>query len=74
MFITDVHALGLDVAQGLVVTESFYWDLNDRTRAFTRKIVARTPSKWPNQAHASAYSSVLHYLKAAADIEEAATG
>jgi branched-chain amino acid transport system substrate-binding protein len=68
MFLTDVHALGLDVAQGLVVTESFYWDLNDRTRAFTRKIVARTPNNWPNQAHASAYSSVLHYLKTVADM------
>jgi branched-chain amino acid transport system substrate-binding protein len=68
MFITDVHALGLDIAQGLVLTESFYWDLNDRTRAFTKKIVARTPNNWPNQAHASAYSSVLHYLKVVADM------
>ncbi|MDO9712084.1 ABC transporter substrate-binding protein [Paracraurococcus lichenis] len=68
MFLTDVHALGLDTAQGLVLTESFYWDLNDRTRAFARKIVARTPNNWPNQAHASAYSSVLHYLKTVADM------
>jgi branched-chain amino acid transport system substrate-binding protein len=66
MFITDVHALGLDVAQGLVLTESFYWDLNDRTRAFAKKIVARTPNNWPNQAHASSYSSTLHYLKTVA--------
>ena len=42
MFIDDVHALGLETAQGLILTESFYWDLNDRTRAFTKKIAAAT--------------------------------
>ena len=68
MFITDVKALGLDIAQGLTLTESFYWDLNDRTRAFTKKIVARTPNNWPAQSHASAYGSTLHYLKAVADM------
>ena len=66
MFITDVHALGLDIAAGLTLTESFYWDLNDRTRAFTKRIVANSPKNYPNQAHASAYSSVLHYIKTAA--------
>jgi branched-chain amino acid transport system substrate-binding protein len=68
MFITDVHALGLEVAQGLVMTESFYWDLNPRTRAFTDRVRSKTPKNWPNQAHASSYSSTLHYLKAAADM------
>jgi branched-chain amino acid transport system substrate-binding protein len=68
MFITDVHALGQEVAEGLVVTESFYWDLNDRTRAFTNRVRPKTPNNWPNQAHASAYSSVLHYLKTVADM------
>ncbi|HEY0419518.1 MAG TPA: ABC transporter substrate-binding protein, partial [Acetobacteraceae bacterium] len=68
MFITDVHALGLDVAQGLVMTESFYWDLNDRTRAFTDRVRSKTPRNWPNQAHASSYSSTLHYLKAVAEM------
>ena len=38
VFITDVHSLGLETAQGLVLTESFYWDLNDRTRAFTQRV------------------------------------
>src|SRR3954469_7245655 len=68
MFITDVKAVGLDVAQGLILTESFYWDLNDRTRAFTNRVRPKTANNWPNQAHASAYSSVLHYLKTVADM------
>jgi branched-chain amino acid transport system substrate-binding protein len=63
MFVTDVHALGLDVAQGLNLTESFYWDLNDRTRAFTNRVKAKTPNNWPNMIHAGCYSATLHYLK-----------
>ena len=65
MFITDVHALGLDVANGLNLTESFYWDLNDRTRAFTKRLLTKSPKNYPNQAHASAYGITRHYLKAA---------
>jgi branched-chain amino acid transport system substrate-binding protein len=65
MYITDVHALGLQMAAGLHVTETFYWDLNDRTRAFTDRVRPKTPNNLPNQAHASTYSSVLHYLKVA---------
>ena len=56
MFITDVHALGLDTAQGLNLTESFYWDLNDRTRAFTNRVMPKTPNNWPNMVHAGCYS------------------
>jgi branched-chain amino acid transport system substrate-binding protein len=66
MFITDVQGLGLDLAAGLVTTESFYWDLNDRTRAFTKRVLPRTPNNYPNQAHASSYAATLHYLKAVA--------
>ena len=66
MYITDVHALGLQLAGGLNVTETFYWNLNDRTRAFTNRVRPKTPNNLPNQAHASVYSSVLHYLKVAA--------
>jgi branched-chain amino acid transport system substrate-binding protein len=66
MYITDVHALGLQIAAGLNVTETFYWDLNDRTRAFTSRVRSKTPNNLPNQAHASVYSSVLHYLTVAA--------
>jgi branched-chain amino acid transport system substrate-binding protein len=66
MFITDVHALGLDVAGGLVLTESFYWDLNDGTRAFTKRVLPKTPKNYPNMIHAGCYSATLHYLKAVA--------
>ena len=68
MFVTDVHALGLDVAQGLNLTESFYWDLNDRTRAFTDRVKSKTPNNWPNMIHAGCYSATLHYLKTVADM------
>jgi branched-chain amino acid transport system substrate-binding protein len=68
MFITDVNALGLDVAAGLTLTESFYWDLNDRTRAFTNRVKAKTPNNWPNMIHAGCYAGTLHFLKAVNDI------
>jgi branched-chain amino acid transport system substrate-binding protein len=68
MFITDVHALGLDVAGGLNLTESFYWDLNDRTRAFTNRVKDKTPKNWPNMVHAGCYSATLHYLKTVHDM------
>ncbi|MBV9784596.1 MAG: ABC transporter substrate-binding protein [Acidisphaera sp.] len=66
IFITDVHALGPINAAGLSVTETFYWDLNDRTRAFTRRVLPKTANNYPNQAHASAYGITLHYLKTVA--------
>ena len=66
--ITGIPALGLEVAQGLVLTESFYWDLNDRTRSFTKRVVPKTPANWPNMVHASCYSGALHYLKTVADM------
>jgi branched-chain amino acid transport system substrate-binding protein len=72
MYINDVHALGLQIAQGLALTESFYWDLNDRTRAFTKKVVAKMPSSYPNMNHAGNYSGTLHYLKAVAAMGAAA--
>jgi branched-chain amino acid transport system substrate-binding protein len=65
LFITDVHSLGLQTCAGLTTTETFYWDRDDRTRAFTKRLVAKTPSNYPNQAHASAYAITLHYLKTA---------
>ncbi len=63
LFIQNIHALTPRIAQGLVGSESFYWDMNDGTRRFAKKVVARTPANYPNQAQASSYSSVLHYLK-----------
>jgi branched-chain amino acid transport system substrate-binding protein len=65
MFLQDAHALGPQIANGLLTTETFYWDLNDRTRAFTKRLLVKSPNNYPNQAHASSYSSILHYLKAA---------
>lgn len=66
VFITDVHSLGLNVAKGLFVTEAFYWDLNDNTRAFSKRFASRAGGKMPSQVHAGAYSATLHYLKALA--------
>ncbi|MBX3603439.1 MAG: ABC transporter substrate-binding protein [Rubrivivax sp.] len=64
VFITDVHGLGLNTAQGLIFTETFYWDLNDQTRAWSRRFAAANGGKYPSMVHAGVYSSVLHYLKA----------
>ncbi len=69
---SNVHALGLDTAQGLLLTESFYWDLNDRTRAFMARIRDKTPNQWPNMVQAGDYASTLHYLKAVKDMGLAA--
>ncbi|MEJ1977326.1 MAG: ABC transporter substrate-binding protein [Acetobacteraceae bacterium] len=66
VFISDVHALGLQTAQGLNLTESFYWDLNDRTRAFTSRVIKKTDGFHPGMGQAGCYSGALHYLKTAA--------
>ena len=68
MFINDVHGLGLEAAQGLFLTESFYWDMNDRTRAFTKRMQARMPSSCPNMTTAANYAGTLHFLKAVQDV------
>ncbi|WP_332687912.1 ABC transporter substrate-binding protein [Devosia sp.] len=64
IFITDIHALGLETAQGLVLTEAFYWDLNDETRAWSERFAAENGGNKPTMVHAGVYASVLHYLKA----------
>ena len=64
IFISDVHALGLQAAQGLVLTEAFYWDLNDNTRAFSKRFAEKSGGKMPTMVHAGVYAGVLHYLKA----------
>ena len=64
MYINDVHGLGLEQAQGLNLTESFYWDLNDGTRAFTKRFQARMPNIAPNMNNAGSYAGALHFLKA----------
>jgi branched-chain amino acid transport system substrate-binding protein len=66
MFIADVHSLGTATAQGLTLTESFYWDRDDRTRAFAARVAPRMPADWrPDMEHAGAYAATLHYLKVA---------
>ncbi len=65
VFLTDVDAIGLQTAQGLVLTEAFYWDLNDSTRAWSRRFGERFGGRMPTMNHAGVYSSVLAYLKAA---------
>ena len=64
VFITDVHALGLKAANGLQLTESFYWDHDDKTRAWSKKFAARHNNKMPSMVQAGVYAGVLHYLKA----------
>src|SRR3954454_10481242 len=64
VFITDIHALGLQTAQGLIFTETFYWDLNDQTRAWSKRFATANGGKYPTMDHAGVYAVVLHYLKA----------
>jgi branched-chain amino acid transport system substrate-binding protein len=63
MFITDVHSIGLKVAQGMYLTEGFYWDLNDETRAWSKRFFERH-KRMPTMVQAGVYSSTMHYLKA----------
>jgi branched-chain amino acid transport system substrate-binding protein len=64
VFITDVNAMGLQTAQGLLVTEAFYWDANDQTRAWSKHFAALHDGKMPTMVQAGVYASVLDYLKA----------
>jgi branched-chain amino acid transport system substrate-binding protein len=64
VFLTDVHALGLEKAQGLIFTETWYWDLNDSSRAWTKRFAAANGGKYPTMVHAGVYSAITHYLKA----------
>ncbi|MBN9563893.1 MAG: ABC transporter substrate-binding protein [Alphaproteobacteria bacterium] len=63
LFINDVHAIGLSAVQGLVLSNTFYWDLNDRTRKFTARVREAIGAP-PNMSQAANYTAVLHYLKA----------
>jgi branched-chain amino acid transport system substrate-binding protein len=64
VFLTDIHSLGLQIAQGLILTETFYWDLNDQTRAWSKRFAAANGGKYPSMDQAGVYAVVLHYLKA----------
>ncbi len=63
VFLSDVHSLGLKVAQGLVLTEAFYWDLNEGTRAWSRRFAERHKGRMPTMVQAGVYSGMMHYLK-----------
>jgi branched-chain amino acid transport system substrate-binding protein len=64
VFITDVNALGLETAQGLVLTSAFYWDMNDASRAWSKRFAENHNGNMPTMIHAGVYSSLLHYFKA----------
>jgi branched-chain amino acid transport system substrate-binding protein len=72
VFITDIHSLGLKSAQGLMLTEAFYWDLNEETRKFSRRFFDRM-KKMPTAIQAANYSSTLHYLRSVKDAGTDAT-
>jgi branched-chain amino acid transport system substrate-binding protein len=63
VFIADIHSLGLQSAQGLMLSSAFYWDLNEDTRAWSTRFIAKT-QKVPTMIHAGTYGAVMHYLKA----------
>src|SRR5687767_6292793 len=64
VFISDIHGLGLNSAQGLIFTETFYWDQNDQTRAWAKRFAPQNNNKYPTMVQAGVYSAVIHYLKA----------
>jgi branched-chain amino acid transport system substrate-binding protein len=74
VFASDVNALGLQTAQGLTLTETWYWDANDANRAWTKRWQTERPGKFPTMVQAGVYSGTLHYLKAVAAVKSAADG
>ncbi|HEX7466355.1 MAG TPA: ABC transporter substrate-binding protein [Usitatibacter sp.] len=69
VFLSDVHGLGLEKAQGLILTTTFYWDMNDQTRAWSKRFAAANGGKYPTMVQAGVYAGVLHYLKAVAALK-----
>ena len=74
VFATDVNALGLPTAQGLTLTETWYWDMNDANRAWTKRWQQERPGKFPTMVQAGVYAGVTHYLKAVAALKSGADG
>ena len=74
IFLTDVHAIGLQAAQGLIFTEAFYWDMNDGTRAWSKRFAERNGGKYPSMIHAGVYAGLLHYLKAVEAVKSDSDG
>ncbi|GGG83800.1 ABC transporter substrate-binding protein [Salipiger pallidus] len=74
LFLTDVHGVGLEIAQNLTLTTAFYWDMDDDTRAWSQRFAERMDGKMPTMVHAGVYSAVLNYLKAAEASGQATSG
>ncbi len=74
VFLSDIHGLGLQTAQGLQLTETFYWDLNDSTRAWSKRFAAAHNNRYPTMVQAGVYSGLLHYLKAVDALQEDSDG
>ena len=74
MFINDVHALGLGTAQGLLLTEAFYWDRNEGSRAFAKRFAPQSKNNMPSMIQAGVYAAVIHYLKAVEALKSDADG
>jgi branched-chain amino acid transport system substrate-binding protein len=74
VFITDVHALGLQTAQGLIMTEAFYWDRNDASRAFAKRFAPLYKGNMPTMVQAGVYAAVMHYLKAVEALKDDSDG
>jgi len=64
LYLSDVHSLGLKIAQGLQFTESFYWDMNDDTRGWAKRFAPRNNGRYPTAMQAGVYAATLHYLRA----------
>jgi branched-chain amino acid transport system substrate-binding protein len=69
-FLSDVHAIGLETAQGLVLTEAFYWDLNEGTRDWAKRFAPRNGGKYPTMNQAGTYAALLHWMKAIATLDK----
>lgn len=74
LFLTDVHGVGLEIAQNLTLTTAFYWDMNDETRAWSERFAENMDGKMPTMVHAGVYSAVMNYLKAAEASGQATSG
>ena len=74
VFVNDVHALGLRTAQGLIFTESFYWDRNEASRAFAKRFAPQSKGNMPSMVQAGVYGAVTHYLKAVAALQDDTDG
>jgi len=74
VFISDIHSLGLPTAQGLLLTESFYWDANEGTRNFSKAFAAGNKGRMPTMAQAGVYSATMHYLKAVHEMKSDGDG